>query len=90
MTLDPDTALLVKRRTSERNVSFKRAINDVIRESAGFESVAATPFETQTASMGAGPIDLDGPSRWRPNSRTTTSCDRCKPAREGQVVKVGS
>ena len=91
MTLDPDTALLVKRRMSERNVSFKRAINDVIRESAaGSGSLAATPFETQTASMGAGPIDLDGPSRWRPNSRTTTSCDRCKPAREGRVVKVGS
>ena len=59
VTLDPDTALLVKRRMSERNVSFKRAINDVIRESAGALSVAATPFETQTASMGASRINLD-------------------------------
>ncbi len=60
VTLDPDTALLVKRRMSERNVSFKRAINDVIRESAaGSGSEAATPFETQTASMGASRINLD-------------------------------
>ena len=60
VTLDPDTALLVKRRMSERNVSFKRAINDVIRESvAGSGSLAATPFETQTASMGASRINLD-------------------------------
>ena len=60
VTLDPDTALLVKRRMSERNVSFKRAINDVIRElAAGFGSVAATPCETQTASMGASRINLD-------------------------------
>lgn len=60
VTLDPDTALLVKRRMSERNVSFKRAINDVIRESAARSgSEAATTFETQTASMGASRINLD-------------------------------
>ena len=57
--LDPDPALLLERRMSERNVSFKRGINDVIRESAaGSGSEAATPFETQTASMGASRINL--------------------------------
>lgn len=58
VTLDSDTAQIVRRRMRERNVSFKQALNDAIREGAGGEP-SAPPFRTQTASLGASRVNLD-------------------------------
>jgi hypothetical protein len=58
VTLDPDTAGLVRRRMRERGVSFKQALNDAIREGAT-SSTAGTPFATEAASMGEPVVNLD-------------------------------
>lgn len=57
VTLDPDTAQLVRRRMAERGVSFKEALNDAIRE--GALARRTTPFRTATAAMGASRVNLD-------------------------------
>lgn len=58
VTLDPDTAQMVRRRMEERRVSFKQALNDAIR--AGFADPAADePFTTATASLGHSTVSLD-------------------------------
>jgi len=58
VTLDPDTEQLVRRRMTERKVSFKQALNDAIRDGAG--GVAPRePFRTATASMGESQVSLD-------------------------------
>lgn len=61
MTLDPDTALLVRQRMDERKVSFKQALNDAIRE--GADRHDRTAFRTATARMGRPKIDLDRASQ---------------------------
>ncbi len=58
VTLDADTEQLIRRRMSDRRISFKQALNDAIR--AG----CATPgepvaFRTPTASMGPPIVSLD-------------------------------
>lgn len=55
VTLDPDTALLVRRRMAERGVSFKEAINGLIREAAA----TPEPFRTKVAAMGRPAVNLD-------------------------------
>lgn len=57
VTLDPDVEQLVRRRMAERRVSFKRALNDLVREGVG----EATPrrFRTATASLGESRVNLD-------------------------------
>lgn len=55
ITLDPDTEQLVRRRMAERGVSFKDAVNDLIRGNAR----AAQPFRTATAAMGRTTVPLD-------------------------------
>lgn len=55
ITLDPDTEQLVRRRMSERGMTFKEAVNDLIRGS----SRAKKPFKTRTAAMGQSTINLD-------------------------------
>ncbi len=57
MTLDPDVEQLVRRRMAERRVSFKRAVNELIREGVG--GVAPQRFRTATASLGESRINLD-------------------------------
>lgn len=56
VTLDPDTEQLVRRAMRERGVSFKVALNDLIRAGT---SGPASPFETQTASLGPSTVNLD-------------------------------
>jgi len=56
VTLDPDTEALVRKRMRERGVSFKRAINDAIRE--GLASSPRPPFRQETANMGIPLVDL--------------------------------
>lgn len=56
VTLDPDTEQIVRRRMSERGVSFKRALNDAIREGASDRPAAR--HETPTFDMGVPAVDL--------------------------------
>jgi hypothetical protein len=58
VTLDSDTEQIVRQRMAERRVSFKQALNDLVREgraSAG----RPRPFRTTARSMGRSRIDLD-------------------------------
>jgi hypothetical protein len=57
VTLDPDTEQLVRRRMAERNVSFKEALNDAIRE--GVLGPGPAAFRTATAAMGSSRVNLD-------------------------------
>ena len=57
VTLDDDTAQLVRRRMRERGVSFKVALNDAIRDGAAARVPA--PFRTETAAMGESRVNLD-------------------------------
>jgi hypothetical protein len=56
VTLDPDVEHLLRRRMSEKKVSFKRALNDAIRESAAARPVVHV--ETPTFDLGVPAIDL--------------------------------
>ncbi len=58
VTLDPDTAQLIRRRMRERRQSFKQALNDAIRESATGTG-ERSGFTTETADLGAARIDVD-------------------------------
>ena len=58
MTLDADTGQLVRLRMKQRKVSFKRALNDVIREGAAGSS-ADLAFLTQPVAMGEPRVNLD-------------------------------
>lgn len=43
---------------AERKVSFKQALNDLVREGRG-RVTESDPFETETRSMGMPTVDLD-------------------------------
>lgn len=58
VTLDPDTEQLLRHRMASRGVSFKQALNDAIRESAGSRH-PAEPFVTMTRRMGPAKVGLD-------------------------------
>jgi hypothetical protein len=58
VTLDSDTEALIRKRMRERGVSFKQAVNDAIRESAG-SAPRRTTFRTQPAPMGLPSVNLD-------------------------------
>ena len=58
VTLDPDTEQIVRRLMRERSMTFKEALNDAIRRSAGAER-PAQPFRTATASLGTSAVNLD-------------------------------
>lgn len=58
VTLDPDAEQLIRRRMKERKVSFKRALNDLVRE--GDHAIGErTEFRTATWEMGLPTVDLD-------------------------------
>ena len=58
VTLDSDTEQIVRQRMTERRVSFKQALNDLIREGQG-SAGALHQFRTTTRSMGRATVDLD-------------------------------
>jgi hypothetical protein len=58
VTLDADTEALLRRRMEERKVSFKRALNDAIRDGLG-ATTRTERFETPVASLGAPRTTLD-------------------------------
>lgn len=55
VTLDPDTAALVRRQMRERGQTFKEALNELLSTSAA----AAPRFRTEVASMGRPTVNLD-------------------------------
>lgn len=57
VTLDPDTAAIVQARMRERGLSFKEALNEMIR--AGVEAQVRAPFRTRTADLGVPTVNLD-------------------------------
>ncbi len=58
VTLDADTEALLRRRMRQQGISFKRALNDAIRQ-----GLAAAPrrshFRTATADLGLPTVSLD-------------------------------
>jgi len=57
VTLDPDTEQMVRQRMAARGVSFKRALNDAIREGARAEA-RVDAFHTPVFEMGVPRADL--------------------------------
>lgn len=58
VTLDDDVEQLVRRRMAERQVSFKKALNDAIRDGATGRS-EPRQFVTRTADLGVTAVNLD-------------------------------
>ena len=58
VTLDSDTEQIVRQRMTERRVSFKQALNDLVREGRG-AAEGPRPFKTAAKSMGRANGDLD-------------------------------
>lgn len=56
VTLDDDTAALVRQRMRERDIGFKQALNELLREAA--LSDADWTFRTPTFAMGRPRVDL--------------------------------
>jgi hypothetical protein len=63
VTLDPDTEQLVRERMSRQGVSFKRALNDAIRDGAERHGRARVDFVTESVSLGRAVLDLDRASQ---------------------------
>jgi hypothetical protein len=58
VTLDDDVVQLLRRRMKERHVSFKKALNDAVRDAAA-QRPRASEFATRTADLGVPAINLD-------------------------------
>lgn len=58
VTLDDDTLVVIRRLMRERNLSFKQALNDAIRQGTQRRTPPAA-FETRTADLGVPSINLD-------------------------------
>ena len=59
VTLDSDTEQLLRQRMRREGVSFKRALNDAIRESAPQRRSPRVDYVTPAVSLGRPAIDLD-------------------------------
>ena len=51
VTLDPDAEQIIRRRMAERKVSFKQALNDLLRQAESTRE-EQQPFRTKTRSLG--------------------------------------
>ncbi|ORV90676.1 antitoxin [Mycobacterium interjectum] len=58
VTLDDDTLVVIRRLMQERQISFKQALNDAIRQGAQRRPAPAA-FETRTADLGVPSVNLD-------------------------------
>ncbi len=58
VTLDSDAEQIVRQRMAERRVSFKQALNDLVREGWG-SADGPRRFRTTTRSMGRARAGLD-------------------------------
>ncbi len=57
ITLDSDTAALLKQHMRERGLTFKQAVNALIRDA--LSKRGQRPFRTATAKMGQPVVNLD-------------------------------
>ena len=58
VTLDDDVEQLVRRRMAEQRVSFKKALNDAIRDGAAGRPTLRK-FATRSADLGVPAVNLD-------------------------------
>ncbi len=58
VTLDDDTELVIRQRMEQRRISFKQALNDLVRE-GNSDRRRPHEFRTRTKSMGVPAVDLD-------------------------------
>jgi hypothetical protein len=58
VNLDDDVVALLNRRMTQEQVSFKKALNDAIRESSANRPAPAR-FTTRTADLGVPSVNLD-------------------------------
>ena len=58
VTLEDDTEQIIRNRMNQRRVSFKQALNDLVRE-GHFDTAPPREFQTRTASMGVPAVNLD-------------------------------
>lgn len=60
VTLDPDVQALLKKAMRSRDLSFKQALNDAVRQGlrAGAAKAAVAPFVPLIFDMGAPLVDL--------------------------------
>jgi hypothetical protein len=56
VTLDPDTEQIIRARMQAKGLSFKRALNDAIREAAADR--AREPFSTPVHDLGIASVDI--------------------------------
>lgn len=61
VTLDPDAEQIVRDRMAAKGISFKRALNDAIRDGAGGR--VDIQFATEAVAMGEPLIDLTHANR---------------------------
>jgi hypothetical protein len=58
VTLDDDVVQLIRRRMDQQHVSFKKALNDAVRDGAAGRP-APRKFVTRTADLGVPTVNLD-------------------------------
>lgn len=58
VTLDDDTLVVIRRLMQERQISFKQALNDAIRQGAQRRPAPAV-FQTRIADLGVPSVNLD-------------------------------
>ncbi len=58
VTLDSDVETLLRKRMRERGLSFKQALNEVLRQGLT-EAQPSRPFRTPTARLGLPKVNLD-------------------------------
>jgi hypothetical protein len=63
VTLDSDTERLVRDRMRREGVSFKRALNDAIRDGAAGARIQPADYVTQALPLGTPRIGLDRASQ---------------------------
>ncbi|MGI8773583.1 MAG: antitoxin [Actinomycetota bacterium] len=60
VTLDPDLAAMLRRIAHERGISFKEALNTMLRAGCGAEAGTARPYRLRARRLGLRPgIDID-------------------------------
>lgn len=60
ITLDPDVAARLRSLARERGITFKAAVNSVLRRGLSEGEESARPFRLETRSLGLRPgVDLD-------------------------------
>lgn len=59
VTLDSDTEVLIRKLMRARGLSFKKALNEAVRDGLTSSSAGATRYRTTTANLGLPAVNLD-------------------------------